>query len=154
MKPNPEAMKAKLARARSAVDQGITYKLGKGGVFPNAKLPSNPFKQCDCSGFVAWVLGISRVPKPSRRWWIETTNIYRDAIGPQTVFARIPEPVPGCVVVFPDREGHEGHVGIVSQSYPLRVVDCGSPGITERGGGYFERNHAIYCVLAQDLIRD
>lgn len=144
-----------LNRARSAIGHEIRYGLGKGGNNPQSPLPDDGTGRCDCSGFVAWVLGMSRKPKITRRWWIETTNIYRDATGPQKVFQRIKKAVPGCVIVFPDTNGHEGHVGIVSAvnewGDATMVVDCAKRGITEQSDKYFERNHAIYCMLKQDV---
>lgn len=143
-----------LNRARSAIGHGIDYGLGKGGMNPKGSLPDDGSGKCDCSGFVAWVLGISRKPKITRRWWIETTQIYRDAVGPQKVFKRIAKAEPGCLIVFPDVNGKEGHVGIVasvnSAGDALTVVDCARNGITEQTDKYFERNHAIYCMLKQD----
>lgn len=149
--PNAQKMKSYVDRARSSVGL-VRYKLGRGGF--NAKYPYRvEWDQalCDCSGFASFVYQLSRKPKLTRWWWIETTNIYRDAMDKQKVFVRIKEPIPGCLVVYPDREGHEGHVGIVTQAYPLRVVDCTpAHGIAERLGSVFEKNHAIYCILKQD----
>ena len=54
-----------LTRARSAIGHGITYHLGHGGLHPADALPSRD-GQCDCSGFVAWVLGRSRNPATAR----------------------------------------------------------------------------------------
>jgi LysM repeat protein len=48
-----------LARARSAVNKGIRYKLGFGGTNPTSPLPTADHL-CDCSGFVCWVLGLAR----------------------------------------------------------------------------------------------
>lgn len=143
-------------RAMSATGHNITYKLGKGGFFPKDALPTRT-GTCDCSGFVSWVLGLSRIPKSTRLWWIETTNIYNDATGRQRVFKELPAPVPGCVVVFPDRKignrKREGHVGIVEsvRSYNnYSVIDCTRRGITVQGGDYFRANRAIFCILKDD----
>lgn len=140
-------------RAVSATGHGIKYKLGKGGYFPNDPLPTRT-GTCDCSGFVAWVLGTSRIPKPSRLFWLETTNVYLDATTKQKVFVQIDKAVPGCIVVFPDRNGHEGHMGIVETVNSFNtytVIDCTSKGITVQSGRYFRANKAIFCILKQDV---
>lgn len=143
-----------LSRARTAVGRGIRYGLGKGGNKPSSPLPDDGTGRCDCSGFVAWVLGMSRRPKLTRPWWIETTRIFKDATGKQKVFVRLVNPVPGCVIVFPDSGGKEGHVGIVAtvdDGKAQTVVDCASKGITEQTAAYFHRHGAIYCALKQDV---
>lgn len=52
-------IEAVVGRAMSAVNQGIRYKLGKGGMNPGSPTPAAS-GQCDCSGFVAWCLFMSR----------------------------------------------------------------------------------------------
>lgn len=143
-----------LNRARTAIGRGIRYGLGKGGMKPTSPLPDDGTGRCDCSGFVAWVLGMSRKPKLTRLWWWETSNIYRDAVGKQKVVVRLTKAVPGCVIVFPDNGGKEGHVGIVASvdgGHAETVVDCASKGITEQTAAYFHRHGAIYCALKQDV---
>lgn len=136
-------------RAKSAVDRGIRYKLGHGGFYPKDPLPSRD-GYCDCSGFVAWVLQMSRRPKIGRWWWIETTNVWNDATKSMRVFQRIGGPRPGCIVVYPDSVNSEGHIGIVSGIAPLTVIDCSASanGIFERSGRVFEKNkNTIFCML-------
>ena len=155
-KPNQWIMRARLARARSAVGAPIRYGLGRGGFDPTHPLPTKDGR-CDCSGFVAWVLGMSRKPKLTRPWWIESTNVWRDANGRQSVFVKLDGPVPGCVVVVPDKNGHEGHIGIYAgadgRTRAPRVVDCslGRDGIAEHRQHAFARSDAVYCVLRQDM---
>lgn len=155
-KPNEAIMRARLARARSAIGAPIRYKLGHGGFDPGHPLPSKD-GLCDCSGFVAWVLGISRRPKPSRLWWIESTNVWRDANGRQSAFVKLDEPVPGCIVVYPDSGGRQGHIAVYSgrdaRSKAPRVVECsaGADGIREGLQRAFVRGDTVYCVLRQDL---
>ena len=152
---NTQALLNTLARARSAIGHGITYHLGEGGVDPKAALPTDDGR-CDCSGFVAWCLQISRVPKPSRDWWVQTDNIWHDAMGPQTTFVRIEKPIAGCVVVYPKIGSHDGygHTGIVANpANPYTVVDCSASknGIFEHVQNAFEANpHTIFCILKQD----
>ncbi len=149
-------LSARVSRARKGIGRGVTYKLGRGGF--NAKWPDMvgwDDQKCDCSGFVSWVLMTRRAPKFLRPFWIETTAIWKDAQGRQRTFHQIPKPLPGCIVVFPDRRGHEGHVGIVSVVHEpgmYDVIDCTGKGIREHAGTYFQsRPDAIFCVLKEDM---
>lgn len=158
-----------IARARSAVGKGIKYKNGKGGYDPKAALPGSTVVQllppakyqgCDCSGFVAWVVGVSR--DPGRRkdklwpWWFETSNIWTDARGKQLRFELVPvqQLRVGDLVVYPDHrtadgELKQGHIAVVVDPVQHIVIDCSysqskktGQGITERDGGFFWRNIA------------
>ncbi len=162
----PDVLKLRVARARSATLKGIRYKLARGGYHPGADLPGragDPATDdgigCDCSGFVAWCLGLRRGPLPHPPpAWIETSQVYRDATGPQRLFRRLAEPVAGCVVVYPDAGGDQGHIGIVTETAPeLRGVDCSSSrsrrtgqAITERGLAFFRDRGAIFALLVTD----
>lgn len=164
MKIKPQIAARRIARARSAIGLGITYRLGHGGFRPTVSTPTTT-SACDCSGFVAWVLELKR-DRRNTWWtkflpwkqsaWIETTNIYKDALSTNSVFVRLLTPEPGCIVVFPDSGGRQGHVGIVSavRSFSdFDVVDCASrtPAISERSGSVFVQHSAIFCCLKQDL---
>ena len=116
---------AVLGRAQAAVAQGVRYKLGKGGMNPGAPTPALA-GQCDCSGFVAWCLGMSR--KIDERFyahfnggWIETTAVWTDIASPVGIFEEI-APTAGTVVVYPDANGHQGHIGILTDAG--HVVHC------------------------------
>lgn len=151
-------LESRLTRARSVIGQGIKYGLGQGGMNPDNPTPASPTWKCDCSGFVSWVLHMSRKPKVTRWWWIETTNVYKDATGRQKVFVKIDKPVPGCIVVYPDRSGHEGHIGIVSEirKTGYDVIDCSGSknGIYEHSGAAFmTKANTIFCLLKQDIAK-
>lgn len=162
----PEVSAARVARARSAVGKGVLYKLGHGGTDPKAPLPSKT-KYCDCSGFIAWVIGLNRAPKPSRPWWIETTNICVDAKSgkPSSIFVKLSAPEPGCLVAYPDRivagKVRQGHVALVSafQGNRFMCIDCGAgnggktvEAIRERDlTDLFNSKGAIFVALRQDL---
>ena len=157
------ALRMKLDRAMTAVDKGITYQLGHGGFYPADPLPTRD-GTCDCSGFVAWVLGLSRKPKLLRPWWLETSAIWRDATGKRRVFVALDRPVMGCVVVYPDARGHQGHVGIYTGALAhdvhdhvaaVGVVDCslGQNGIVDHLQSAFARRpDTVYCALRQDMV--
>lgn len=159
----------RIHRARQAVGRGIRYRLGHGGTHPQDPLPTRT-GFCDCSGFIAWVLGINRAPKPERPWWLETTNIYRDATSgkPFSTFVQLPAPEAGCLVVYPDRRvlgiRREGHIGLVTRVERGRIitVDCSasSGGKTQEAIREMDRtalwtsNGAIFVALKQDLARE
>ncbi len=124
-----------LNRALSVADKGIRYKLGAGGMKPDVLSPAAG-GACDCSGYVAWCLGISRQTRdPSYvKWnggWIETSAVYKDINSSTGMFDPVTQPKPGCVLVFPDKVvagvHHEGHIGIVVEAKDgvvQHVVHC------------------------------
>lgn len=171
----PEISSARISRARTAIGKGILYKLGYGGTDPKLPLPTNG-KYCDCSGFIAWVLGIKRSPKPTRNWWIETTMMCNDAKSgkPTSTFVKLPEAEPGCLVAYPDRvvrrilpngevvtRIRQGHVAIVTAVTSGRItcIDCGAgnggttvEAIRERDlTELFLSRGGIFITLRQDL---
>lgn len=139
-----------VTRARSAIGQG-KYKLGQGG-----RVPRNPApfvdEMCDCSGFVAWCLGIDRYQpgKVSGGDWIETTQVYVDAQDDAGLFVRTMVPRPGDVIVYPDRKGKQGHIGVVSEvedGKVSKVIHCASSNkngaVQETGPDVFIARSAI-----------
>lgn len=113
-------------RARTAIGHRTRYHLGSGGMNPFAARPSDG-GQCDCSGFVAWCLGVSR-EAPQTIGWIETTRVYHDATGAHRLFRAVPLTAarPGDVIVYPDHGGHQGHIGLVTAADrgPTRIAHC------------------------------
>lgn len=157
-----------LARARSAIGQGCVYALGKGGMHPASPTPwpsGLPNLGCDCSGFVAWCLGVSRMlskdhPHYEFGGWFETTAVFRDARSP---FGFVNEVLwtlakPGDILVWGDANGHQGHIGIVSQvgtDGPTHAIHCSSgnwkragDAVQETDVGVFARNGAIAAEVA------
>lgn len=168
-----------LARARSAIGHKIAYRLGAGGRDPYAATPavlvdgSNNTHGCDCSGFVAWALGVDRylpnasVPHMPNGKWLETTTLFNDARSPYGFVAEVPwqSAMMADLLVWPDRAGKQGHVGIVSSvgAYgdasrssigPMSVIHCSSgnwrkgDAIAETGVHVFLQNKAIVCRVA------
>lgn len=157
-----------VARARSAVGQGIRYALGCGGWEPTDALPCRKvFRRpkgklvpvralwCDCSGFVAWCIGLSRKTTIFRgKWGISTVSIHRDAMGPGKWFRLLDpgeDPLPGDFAVYPDRfdavarKTLQGHVGVIVDPAKRMVIDCGSSsdGVTERVATFWGK--CIFC---------
>lgn len=117
-----------LARAYAASHQGIKYKLGKGGMTPGSPTPGSG-GLCDCTGFISWCFGMSRKTADhfyvqANGGWIETSAVWKDIGSNAGIFEPADGRVPGAVVVYPDSNGHEGHIGIVVDEN--RVVHCSS----------------------------
>lgn len=162
----PAVLSARVARARSAIGKGIRYKLGRGGFAPNNALPGragdpalDDHAGCDCSGFAAWIAGLSRGPRQVAPAWIETSAIVADATGARRTFRQVAAPIPGAFVVYPDHAGDQGHIGLLTSTAGgvLRGVDCSSSrskatgqAITERGLEFFRKAGAIYVLLVTD----
>ncbi|WP_316851622.1 LysM peptidoglycan-binding domain-containing protein [Pedobacter agri] len=119
-------------RARSVVNVDIAYKLGAGGMSPALVKPSSS-GFCDCSGFICWVLGLSRQTKiPFYRHnfggWINTDAMEGDILSTTGIFDRLTSPEPGCIVVY-GAQLNIGHVGLVSEvdgDRMARVIHCSS----------------------------
>lgn len=81
------ALERAAGRAKSAVDLGIKYKLGKGGFKKSQPRRPRPDDagHCDCSGFVSWVVEVQRDPTNPMGDWLETTRMVRDATSAQTI---------------------------------------------------------------------
>lgn len=130
-----------LARARQVLPFKVKYKLGTGGMVPEATLPVNHEGTCDCSGYVAWALGISRYQpgnpfyKTFNGGWVNTDAMAADGKSPFGFFAALEKPKPGCVIVYPSNKPKlaYGHTGIVTaMGGPAqfagisRVIHCAS----------------------------
>lgn len=147
-------------RARSAVGGGCRYRLGKGGFNPTSPVPWSKQFECDCSGFISWALGVSR--KTDNPWyvqfnggWLETSAIVRDATSPFGIFTEVAryDALPGDVLVWGDRDGQQGHVGIVSGS--TSIIHCSKgnwtltqDAIRETGTHVFDTHKAIAARCA------
>jgi hypothetical protein len=136
-----------LTRARSALNKGIRYKLGKGGMKPESATPAAG-GQCDCSGFVAWCLGMSRQTKEpfyvqQNGGWIETTAMWKDIGSPNAgILAPVAAPVAGAIIVFPDSNGKQGHVGILTS--PTTAIHCSKGNDTKFGDSVQETGLGVF----------
>ena len=144
----------RVARARSAVGRGTKYVLGKGGWNPQSEHPGT---QCDCSGFISWVISKPRNYKYGGHSWISTTDIYNDGRDGNHLFRQIPTPEPGCIVVYGDAGGSQGHCAIVTNTRPLEGIDCSSSqsrktgdAISERSITFFLKKNSIFVVPVGD----
>ena len=142
-----------LARARSQISQGVRYKLGKGGMNPAASSPVNLERQCDCSGFVARCLGISRMTTHPlyvkfNGGWINTDAVVHDANEVTGFFERLAAPEPGAMIVFPSPGANKvGHIGIVSavvQGAVTKVIHCSAGNDRAFGDAIQETDAAVF----------
>lgn len=126
-----QGVEAILIKAKAAIKNGISYKLGSGGMFPNDPLPTLD-KLCDCSGFVCWALGLNRktsIPFYSKYGgWIFTDSMVDDVNSTTGIFERLAIPEVGCIVVFGagNKIGHVGIVSQVSNGGMSKVIHCSS----------------------------
>ena len=103
---------------------------------------AGPVPACDCSGFVAWALGLAR-SRPAVPGWhggdLWTGSIHDDAVGAQTLFqdgagsARV-----GSLLVYAKPVGERyGHVGIVTavdaRGRATRVLHCSADNFKDGG---------------------
>ena len=143
-------------RARSAINKGIRYELGKGGMNATAKFPDDR-KLCDCSGFVCWILGISRKTNfPFYKkfgGWIFTDSMVEDINSSSGIFEKLHVPVPGCIVVYGagPKIGHVGLVSEVTEGKMKKVIHCSSTNdnkfkdsIQETSPAVFDRADTVF----------
>ncbi len=151
-----------LARARYASGKKIEYKLGKGGMKPKADLPDAGSGQCDCSGYVAWCLGISRMTdnpfyQNANGGWIETTAVHKDILSNTGLFTQC-EAQPGCIVVYGDSNGGQGHIGLVTsvtitdgKKVASKVIHCSSGNWKRNGDAILETVATVFTGNASSV---
>jgi len=138
-----------LQRAKSALGRHTEYKLGQGGVDPTLDLTP----KCDCSGFVAWAIGVPRELPPGSGHWLQTTTFWEG--GPPVgsgLFHQVPggKAEPGDLYVYGDHAGSQGHIGIITavdDGRPTAVIHCSMgnwrrhrDAVRETDPGVFSRN--------------
>ena len=146
----PSTLARLVAIARSWCRIGTTYKLGAGGY---EWLPDFPATELDCSGFIASVLGRSRKPQADFPLWLSTDSIWNDCADAQLLFKEISDPISGCIVVYPDANGKQGHVGLVTtvKGSNIEGVDCSSSASRAQGEAITERS--LNFFLAKSGVR-
>lgn len=151
---------ALVVRARSMVGQGCHYKLGCGGGAGVPAVPWDHNHNCDCSGFVAWCLGVDRHTthpyyKAMNGGWLETTAIFRDCADAFGMFDGVEWAAarPGMIVVYGDRTDagglhHQGHIGIVSavdETGPTQAIHCSSGNFKATGDAIRETAVLVFA---------
>lgn len=147
-----------LARARYAMGRKTKYRLGGGATY-RASLPKDAQGECDCSGLVCWVLGISRY-QPQFEWlkklnggWVNTDGIWSDLLENTGLFESAGGPQAGALIVYPSRRvaiagGYEepgpaiGHVGILTS--PAKVIHCSAGNYRRTGDAIQETDLKVF----------
>jgi murein DD-endopeptidase MepM/ murein hydrolase activator NlpD len=138
-----------ITRARSAVNSNVLYKLGSGGLFPQDPQPTRD-GLCDCSGFISWVLGLSRktdIPFYKKfGGWIFTDSMEADVNSTSGIFERLQRPEPGCIVVYGagNKIGHVGLVSVVSNGAMQKVIHCSSGNSTKFNQAILETAPTVF----------
>ena len=143
-----------LARAKGQIGLHTIYRLGHGGFRPEATQAADVDKLCDCSGFIAWCLCVSRhTDNPWYRkqngGWLETSAIYRDCDTPFGFFDKIEWEAarPTDLLVWGDSGGHQGHVGMVAEIDewgPKYVIHCSKGNFKSLGDAISQTPVAIF----------
>lgn len=137
-----------LQRAKSALFKKTIYKLGKGGFDPSKPLSA----QCDCSGFIAWAIGIPRELPPKSNKWLSTDEYWS---GGKPVKAGlfiqkdITEALIGDLLVYPDKGGKQGHIAVVSiveKGKPVSIIHCSSGNYKNFGDAIRETGPGVFLA--------
>lgn len=143
-----------VARAKSALRQGTTYRLGAGAP-PSSPSPADQSHACDCSGFVLWALGVNRYQplfqflyKELGYYWMNTDGMIADARNPTGLFSVADKPLPGDILVYPSNYYAKklgwkgsgpriGHTGIIAETIQSgvsnQVIHCASSNMKKFG---------------------
>jgi len=114
------------------------YKLGKGGFDPTKAFTP----QCDCSGFIAWAIGIPRELPPKSGKWLSTDQYWAGGKPVKSnLFTQktLSEAAVGDLLVYPDSGGGQGHIALINQmdvNMPSFIIHCSS-------GNYKNFNDAV-----------
>ncbi len=120
----PKTPAEAIDRFRMLIRQRIPYQLEGTPTWdphklPEARTPGN------CSVAACWALGVA-IHQPLDRW-LNSPGIVADALEPGGLFAARPNAAPGCLVVYPWKDGRPGHVGMVTaveNGEPKLVLHC------------------------------
>lgn len=147
-----------LQRARTGLEQTTTYVLGQGGFDPTKMLTT----KCDCSGFIAWSIGIPREFPPGSNRWLDT-DAYWNGGGAAAKAAGFPllqnvaaaDAEPGDLIVYPDQGGKQGHIGIISgvdNHGELKVIHCSKGNFRKFGDATRETDSAVWKIQSKTKI--
>src|ERR1044072_2079543 len=147
-----------LQRARTGLEQTTTYVLGRGGFDPTKMLDTN----CDCSGFIAWAIGIPREFPPGSGRWLDTDAYWNGGGGgakgagfPLLKTVAAAEAEAGDLIVYPDQGGSQGHIGMISgvdNHGELKVIDCSKGNWRKFGDATRETDSAVWKIQSKTRI--
>ncbi len=155
-----------VARAMSAVGTSTQYTMTdtRPPAIDAERWPEDGAR-IDCSGFVAWCL---RMPRKIRHplyqkvngGWFETTALYQDGLNQTGFFSSVPSAQPGSLLVYPDKDGAQGHIGVVLEANGAgvqgaqRVVHCSLGSFKKTGKAIQETSAAIWQKRADAIVLD
>lgn len=156
-----------LSKARFAIRKDTRYVLGAGGYDPNAELPHDKNRGCDCTGFVAWCLGIDRRRSRNDLVEVQSDALVIEANRPNGNVVKLAKPEPGCVLVYggvwlgkplQSVRVRPGHAAIYEGGG--MIIDCGSTpfrregqAITRRSGAFMvDRKDCLAIALRRDVV--
>lgn len=157
---------AVVARALFAVNTDTIYAM-KDKVNPPLSAEAWPKSgmKTDCSSFVAWCLR-----RPSKEQhplyvkanggWFETSAVYKDGIEQTGFFSSVETAQPGSLLVYPDRNGKQGHIGLVVKvngpgiQGVSKVAHCSSGAFKKTGKAIALTEPTAWLARADSIIVD
>jgi len=137
-----------MQRAQSALQKNTIYKLGKGGFDPTKPLTL----ECDCSGFIAWSIGIPRELPPKSNKWLSTDEYWAGGEPVKRgLFTEkeITEAIVGDLLVYPDNGGKQGHIAIVSKiqnGKPALIIHCSNGNFKNYEDAIRETDSGLFLI--------
>ena len=139
-----------MERAAACKGKGTEYKLGKGGMDPAKPFPA----QCDCTGFTAYAIGIPRELPPGSGRWLDTDAYWGGGGGAKKaaghpLFTEVDKAnaAVGDLLVYPDHDGKQGHIGIVvatNGNGSRQVLHCSSGNWKKHQEAVRETDSAVF----------
>lgn len=158
----PTTVEQLLGRARSVLGQKTRYRLGAGNHDPSSPRPFDDTRECDCSGYVTWALGLSRY-QPHLAWlrlanggWYNTAGMWLDVREPTGFLAPLSAARPGAVLVYPAASVSKtkgptiGHVGIVTGikgPAVTWVIHCSAGAYRRSGDAIRETPPSVFAAV-------
>lgn len=151
-------------RARSGIGKNTRY--SSPGVTPPLSASTWPETggKCDCTGFLAWCLRISRkVNHPMyakvNGGWFETTGIHADIEASWGYFEKLDIPRVGSFVVYPDTGGVDGHIGLISEvsgqsgmAGIVSVIHCSNGSWKKHGDAIRETDASVWLTKSASVL--
>jgi len=162
--------KTAIARALTGLQKKTVYK--SPGTLPSLELDAWPENASnDCSGFIYWCLRFESTPAGSRRvdnplykkvnnGWFDTSAIHADGKDVGGYFRELEFPAVGSLLVYPDKGGSEGHIGMVTAVTPgtagiagvEKVIHCSLGGWNKKGDAIQETAPDVWVKATSSII--
>jgi hypothetical protein len=138
-----------LNRGHQGLGRGTIYELGAGGTADDIGRPLT--RQCDCSGFVCWAIGVPRECPPGSDHWLYTDNIWEGGgdVG-KGLFDEIQQGAAqtGDLYVYPaPNSSSHGHIAIitaVTNGAPNQILHCSLSNFERTGDAVRETTPIVF----------